>query len=148
MALLPLQVLTDSHGSVTLGFIRDGVLYARLAGALSAELGTAHARCFESLVSGIPRLRYYADASRVTSYDLLARSALVRVLLAHRRRFTSVVVLTWAEGTSSVTRTLAETFGENMHVSTERAEFDSMLRHVAPEANGMLHQRARTGTLV
>src|SRR5262245_45918819 len=90
----PLELMTDAAGSVTFGWVDDGVLYARFSRWLSAKLGDAFAaRLREAAHSS--SLKYFGDAGALESYDLLARSAFVRVVVEHRRKFESLTLLTW-----------------------------------------------------
>jgi hypothetical protein len=68
----------------------------------------------------------------LTRYDLLARSAFVRVVLSSRRKFVSMTVLTWAEGISRVMRSLIETLGEPIEVLTDYHAFETRLLRDVP----------------
>src|SRR5687767_13852220 len=94
----PLEMLRDSEGAVILGWVGEGVFYTRLVGTLSAELGDVLAAQLWAVLADVPTLRYFSDASALQTYDLLARSALTRVVLANRRRFADIVILTWSQG--------------------------------------------------
>ena len=74
-----------------------------------------------ALVTDVSSLRYFSDASALESYDLLARSAFARVVLANRRRFDEIVFLTWAEGVSSTARALVAVLGEPIEILTDEA---------------------------
>jgi hypothetical protein len=87
----PLEVIADGAGTVVLGWVDEAVLYAQLRGALSADLGARFATRLEKLIETTTAIRYFSDARDLTEYDLLARSAFVRVFLANRTRISSLV---------------------------------------------------------
>lgn len=130
----PFEVFGDDQGLVTVGWVGDGVLYARFVEGLSSNVGAAFARQLQSFVSQTPSLQYFADASALTHYDLLARSAFVRVVMANRRQFTTITILTWAEGVSSASRAFATVIGEAVNVLVDSKEFESRLLRAAPLA--------------
>jgi hypothetical protein len=137
-----MRTLADEEGSVAVGWIGESVLYARLTGALSAELGAAYAKEIGTLVAKASAVHLFGDMTALTRYDLLARSAFVRVVLANRQRFGSLTMLTWAEGVSRGARMVMETLGPGTTVLTERSEFDSRLLLAAPLARKVLDAKA------
>ncbi|HWA71322.1 MAG TPA: hypothetical protein VG937_03260 [Polyangiaceae bacterium] len=136
-----LEILKDEEGSVAIGWASDDVLYARLSGGLSAEIGSAFALKLQSLCEQVPTLAYFSDASELSHYDLLARSSFVRVVLANRRKFASLVILTWPEGISPVTRNFVSVLGDPIEVLTDPAEFDAKLLRAAPHGKHRLDPR-------
>jgi hypothetical protein len=127
-----LEILRDDEGAVAIGWVGERVLYAHLSGGLSAEIGSAFTSKLQSLCEQVPSFAYFSDASELTHYDLLARSAFVRVVLANRRKFASLVFLTWPEGISPVTRNFLSVLGEPIDVLTDPAEFDAKLLRATP----------------
>jgi len=75
----PLEMLADAAGSVTFGWADEGVYYARFSRCLSARLGEAFAGRLRAAVQAAPNVKYFADGRALESYDLMARSAFVRV---------------------------------------------------------------------
>jgi hypothetical protein len=130
----PFEVFGDEQGLVAIGWVGDGVLYARFVGGLSSSVGAAFARQLQGFISQTPSLQYFADASALTHYDLLARSAFVRVVMAHRRQFTAITILTWAEGVSSASNAFAAVIGDAVSVLVDSKEFESRLLRAAPLA--------------
>ncbi len=126
--------MADREGSVAVGWVAQGVLYARFAGGLSADLGVKFATRLQAFVEEVPSLRYFADAGALKHYDLLARSAFVRVVLANRRKFAAIVLLTWAEGISPTSTAFASVIGEPIDIVTNQIEFETRLLRVAPLA--------------
>jgi len=127
-----LEVVSDREGAAVYGWAASGVVYTRFDGGLSAEAGQAYATRLSALVKGVSAFTFFCDSSQLKYYDLLARSAFVRAILANRRRLSSLVFLTWAEGVSPITRALAEAVGEPMEILTDLATFESRLLRSAP----------------
>ena len=143
----PLEMLRDSEGAVILGWVGEGVFYTRFVGVLSAELGEMVASHLKAVVAEATSLRYFTDASALRTYDLLARSAITRVVLAYRRRFTEIVLLTWAEGINAAERVFADAIGEPIHVITDLADFETRLVRAAPLAKQTLDPKTWTVTV-
>src|SRR5882724_9847279 len=120
-----LEVMRDPGGSVTLGWAGKGVFYSRFEGSISAELGTNHAQRLQDIVESLDSLSYFLDASAMRTYDLVARSAFTRAVLANRRKFTELVVLTWSEGISSVSDAMVSAIGHPIEILTDSAEFET-----------------------
>jgi hypothetical protein len=74
-------------------------------------------------------------------YDLIARSVFVRVLLSHRRKFTQIVMLTWAQGLSAVSQSMVATVGEPLVILDDVGEFERRLMSVAPAAGQLMAPR-------
>jgi hypothetical protein len=144
----PLEMLRDSEGAVILGWVGEGVFYTRFVGMLSAELGEMVASHLNKVVvAEATSLRYFSDASALKTYDLLARSAITRVVLAHRRRFADIVILTWAEGINAPERVFADAIGDPIHVITDAADFEKRLVRAAPLAKQTLDPKTWTVTV-
>jgi hypothetical protein len=127
-----LGMLEDQKGAIAYGYVAPRVFYARFVGRLSAELGTNYVHQLEAAVGQAPALAYFADASALTEYDLIARTRFARFVLNRRVKFTSLVILTWAEGISLAARTLADSLGGNVQLLTDPLEFERALANVAP----------------
>jgi hypothetical protein len=134
MKPLPFETLRDAEGSVTLGWAGDSVIYASMAGGLSADLGTRFARELSSLVAGFSGIHYFADGAQLTRYDLLARSAFVRVALANRRSFASFTLRVWPQAVSPGARALTEALGDNVTLCHDAPDFERRLLELAPLA--------------
>jgi len=132
--LLPFETLRDSHGFVTTGWAGDAVVHVRVEGGMSAELGARHAAFMQKLVASATGVHYFADVSALTHYDLLARSAFVRMALANRRCFASFTFLAWAAGVGQMARSFAAAIGDNVELCVEASEFERRLMRVAPLA--------------
>ena len=129
-----IEVLGDKDGSAVFGWVAPAVLYTRYQGGLSAETGRAYAMRLSTLVAQAPSLCFFCDSSGLKHYDLLARSSFARVILSNRRKFSSIVLLAWAEGVSPATQALVTTIGEPIQVLTNRNTFEVQLLRKAPLA--------------
>lgn len=132
------DVLCDSEGTVAFGWVCPAVFYTRFEGGLTSETGHAYASRLGALVARTVGVSFFCDSSRLKQYDLLARSAFVRVVLANRRKFASITMLTWAEGISQATRALVETLGDPIDLLTDIASFEARLLKAAPQARRKL----------
>ncbi len=135
--------LSDDYGSASLDWVAPTVLFTRIEGALSAELGGAFARTLQAQLHSVPMLHYFGDASRLEQYDLLARSAFMRVVLAERMRVQTFTFLTWAEGLSTTAQKFAELIGPTALVVADRLEFEQRLLRYAPGARVVLDASAQ-----
>ncbi|MGC4093749.1 MAG: hypothetical protein QM756_38780 [Polyangiaceae bacterium] len=149
-----LESLADDQGTVTIGCVGNGVLYAGYEGMLSARLGEQVAEQVERFASASASLQFFVDASALTQYDMVARSAFVRVVLAHRRRFAALLMLNWTSTISPAGRALVTLLGEPSEIVSDPDEFQHRIAQAAPHARQMLAQRlgyrrleARTRTL-
>jgi len=134
----PLELISDDEGSVTLGWVDAGVFYSRFIGVLSVGLSARHTACLEGALDRTSTLHYFADARALSSYDLGARGEFLRTVLARRHQFKSVVLLTWAQGITPVTRAFASAIGDPVDVLANEVEFESRLLDVAPLARTKL----------
>ena len=132
----PLELLTDVSGSITFGWADDGVYYARFTRCLSARLGEAFAARLRAAVPASGTIKYFADGRAMESYDLLARSAFVRVVTEHRRKFEQINILAWTGG--EVSPTYLGALGDAVLVARDEIEFESRLLAAAPRARSKL----------
>jgi hypothetical protein len=137
-----LEVISDGSGTVVLGWVDETVLYTQLRGALSADLGARFATRLEKLIETTTAIRYFSDARDLTEYDLLARSAFVRVFLANRARISSLVMLTWTEGVGPAARAVVSALSLPTEVLTDALDFEARLRRAAPFALRQLASEA------
>lgn len=134
MKPLPFEILRDAEGSATLGWAGDSVVYAVVERSFSAELGVRFAGALQALVAGLTGVHYFCDAGAVTRYDLLARSAFVRVALANRRRFASFTLLTFPAADNPAAQSLVTALGENVTLCRDSEDFERRLLAMAPLA--------------
>jgi hypothetical protein len=127
-----LHVLEDREGAVAYGWIAHRVFYCRLVGCLSARLGTSFVQRLSGLLSDVPALAYFADASALEQYDLVARTRFQHLVLAERRKFVSMTILAWAGGVGPAARNFATLLAGAIELLTDPAEFDRALLNVAP----------------
>ncbi len=134
--IAPLELLTDIAGSVTFGWADEGVYYARFSRCLSARLGAAFATHLRSSLPTTGTLKYFADCRALESYDLLARSAFVRVVTEHRKKFEQISLLAWSGGEMNPAFLVA--LGEVVLVTRDDIDFEARLLAVAPRARSKL----------
>lgn len=134
----PLELIADHNGSVTLGWVDIGVFYARFIGALSMELSRHHNARVESALERHSSLHYFADGRALGSYDLAARSAFFRMLIANRSQFKSVVLLTWPLGITPIARSYWSALGEPLQILADERAFEAQLLETAPLARGKI----------
>jgi hypothetical protein len=127
-----LQILEDRQGAVAYGWIAQRVFYGRFVGSLSAELGTRFVESLAGLLEDVPSLAYFADASALDQYDLVARMRFQRLVLRERSKFLSLTFLTWSGGVGPAARHFATLLGEPIDLLTDPVEFDLALSNVAP----------------
>jgi len=136
----PLEMLADASGSVTFGWADEGVYYARFSRCLSAKLGEAFAGRLRAAVTGGGVVKYFADARALESYDLLARSAFVRVVSEHRRKFAELNLLAWTGG--EISPAFINALGQPLSITKDALEFEAQLLRTAPRARVKLGARA------
>lgn len=129
----PLERIGVGEGAIRAGWVGPGVFYARFEGAISADVGERYAALLTALVCDVRSLGYFVDSSALVSYDLLARSAILRAIMAHRSKFSSIVALTWAGGAGPIGRSFGAALGNVEYVTTREA-FDARLLAAAPFA--------------
>ena len=132
----PLELITDAAGSMTFGWVGEGVYYARSSRCVSARLGEAFAARLRVAVQSVPSLRYFGDARDLESYDLLARSAFLRVVVEHRRKFESLTLLSWVG--AEMSDAFIATLGDNVLVLKDPIDFEGRLMASTPRARQKL----------
>ena len=132
------ELLNDDEGSVALGWVGAGVLYARFAGGLSASLAAAHVARLNNLLGQIRSVWYFIDATALHRYDLVACSAFVDAMHAHRSAFRSVVILAWTVGPGLAGAELASALSGSVEHLTDRSAFEQRLLQPAPFAKRFL----------
>lgn len=137
------ELLCDSEGTIVFGWANRSVLYSRFEGGLSAQSGRTYASRLQILISKSQSVTFFCDLSALQRYDLLARSAFVDVVRCNRDKFSSVTMLTWAEGISPAMQALTETLGEPIDVLTDGDSFEVRLLKAAPLASGDFDPKTR-----
>jgi len=134
----PLERVSDDEGTIAVGWVGRGVLYARFSGGLSAELAEQYATRLQRFLNEVPSLQYFVDTSDLERYDLLARSTLARLIFANRRKFESLISLAWVEGIGPVAKALSASFGDSVLLLTDPHDFRARLMRAAPQASVVL----------
>jgi hypothetical protein len=116
-----LRMLEDPKGAVAYGYLAPRVLYARVVGRLSAELGTSYVRELSDATRNARPLAYFADESALRASHPLARRLFRAFVDAERARFSSIVMLTWSA------RTAIDLRGDSIELVDEPIEFERAL---------------------
>lgn len=133
---VPLELLADAAGSVTFGWADEGVYYARFSRSLSSRLAETFADRLSTGLTGASRVSYFADARELESYELLARSAILRVLKEHRDKLEHIDLLWW--GGSAPNEVIRAELGDVLHVTLDAEDFEARLCARAPDARTKL----------
>lgn len=133
-----MELVSDKSGSMSFGWVGPGVYLVRASGEISATLGALQLSRLEAALEGQSSIRYFSDSRDVKGYDLLARSAFVRLILAQRKKFAALTMLTWAEGISTAAHTFASAIGEPLVLLSSASEFDRRLFLAAPRVKESL----------
>jgi hypothetical protein len=136
-----LEMLRDEQGSVILGWVRRNVLHAKFSRTLSQHIGLAFVARIEGGLRDGRAISYFSDASALEQYDVVARSAFARLVLARRRQFRSIVMLVRPGGITPATKALVSAIGEPVTLLTDLHEFDRLLTVAAPLARQRLEPR-------
>jgi hypothetical protein len=134
----PIETIRDREGSVALGSVGDDVLFAEFTEKISAAMGSAFARRLGEHLERSQKVRYFADLSTLKDYDLLARSAIFRMILANRLRFESMTVLSVSEGITTATKLFTSELNVPLKLLTDAGEFQRVLYEAAPLARAKL----------
>jgi hypothetical protein len=129
-----LERLTDPHGSALIGWLEGNVLYARLGGTISGELGAHLAARFAALIGDSVGVHLFNESSEVHSYDVAAYVTLTDALRAKRGQFKLIVLRPWCGRISASARAFAASLGCLEFVSSGGA-FAARLRAAAPSAD-------------
>jgi hypothetical protein len=114
------------------------VYLVRASGDISAALGALQLSRLESALEDQTQIRYFCDGRGIRSYDLLARSAFVRLILAQRKKFAELVMLTWSDGLSTTGNAFAGAIGDPLVLLSSASEFDRRLYLAAPRVGEAL----------
>ena len=132
----PLELLTDSQGSITFGWIDDATYYARFSRCLSARLGEAFAAGLRAAALSRAQLRYFGDGRALESYDLVARRAFAHVIVECRRKFQEVTLLAWSG--APLDDRFVSALGKPVVVTQNALEFERRLFTCGPGARTKL----------
>jgi hypothetical protein len=125
-------MLEDQKGAIAYGYVAPRVFYARFVGQLSAMLGSDYVEQLDAAVGQGPALAYFADASAVREYDLIARRHFARLVASRRVKFASLVILAWAGDVGPAARAFADLLGDPVRILTCPLEFERALANVTP----------------
>lgn len=130
-----LEVLSDREGAVVFGWVAEDVHYAQVIEKWSSSLGMRYASRLERQLERRSSIRIFMDCSGVDTYDLCARNACQRVLVAQRQRIASIALLARTRIVQLGAQALAAHLPQGMlQVTIDRAEFVAQLDGIAPLA--------------
>jgi hypothetical protein len=125
-----LRMLEDRNGAVAYGYLAPRVLYARVVGCLSAELGQTYVQELNDATRRGGPLAYFADESALSTAHPLARKRFRAFVAAERCRFTSIVMLSWGPGGATAARGSVERALGPIEFVDEPIEFERALCNV------------------
>ena len=141
-----LETISDATGSIVVGWLAARVLYTKAIGAISDRLGASYATRLKALIEEDSELLYFSDAREMQQYDLLARSAFLRTVVANRRKFSALVMLTWAGDTSPEAQAFSAALGDAVSFLDSADEFEARVLRAAPLARRVLSYPSPEGT--
>jgi hypothetical protein len=153
-----LQVLSDSGGTISAGFLAPDIYYVRVVDHVSSGLGIGFGTQLRRHLGDATAVTCFFDVSSAHGGDFAARSAIMRALLANRRQLVSIKVLVSPGPVAARARALSAMLGGATHVIDSAAVFNAQLREAAPAAQRKLpasgrmpiarsmRPRARSGT--
>ena len=129
-----IDVLLDDGGSVAIGWVGDGVLYAHCSGRISMHLGARSVGRLHGLVDRTKSLHCFADASGLEHYDVRALDDVVNLVRVYRRKFESIVMFTCSEDGFLASQVVAAGIADVVELVKDDEEFHSRLVQLAPLA--------------
>ncbi len=139
----PLEIVSDSGGSVVVGRVASDAVYLRFVGHLSTHLGVVASARLRELLRGARGAWCFCDTQAPRSIDFFARSAVVRTFISHRAELSSVTMLVGGEPGRATSRMIASVLGPIARATDDADEFDRLLVRVAPLAHEQLRQAER-----
>lgn len=133
-----MELISDRCGSISLGWVAPSVYLVRASGEISASLGALQLSRLEAALEAQPLIHYFSDGRELKGYDLMARSGFVRFVLAQRKKFAELVMLTWSEGISTAAQAFASAIGDPVVLLSSPSEFDRRLFLAAPRVRETL----------
>jgi hypothetical protein len=130
-----IQIFEDSGGAIALGPVAEDVIYVCLVDELSPGLTAVSARRLEELLAHRASFSLFLDAQDPSTFDLAARTELLRCLYPHRRKLRLVVSLVRTHAVRASAAFISLVLGAVECVTDDSAEFDHMLIALAPDAH-------------
>jgi len=130
-----IQIVEDSSGAIALGPVAADVIYVCLVDHLSPGLTAVSARRLEQLLARQSSCSLFLDAHDPSTFDLAARTELVRCLYPHRKKLRLVVSLVRTHAVRASAVFISMLLGAVECVTDDSAEFDDMLIALAPDAH-------------
>jgi hypothetical protein len=133
------KILADTDGTIVLGWVAKGVLWARFSGQLSAALAAHYSTELGRRFASDIRIKYFIDCRNLQSYELAARATTLSPLVANRERLTSIFVLNWNQELHPMGKAVVSAVGEDlMRLLAVPSEFEAELVREAPLATSRI----------
>lgn len=134
-----LEKVTSGKGSFVLGWLGAKVLWGSFHGHLSVELAETYATQLERLLRPHSKgITYFGDSSAIDSCDLVARTLILRALIEHGQRFSSLRILNWAGGVSSTGESMLSKLGSVVAFVDTREQFERLVAAAVPGARAII----------
>ncbi|HTV17376.1 MAG TPA: hypothetical protein VMG12_01855, partial [Polyangiaceae bacterium] len=128
--------LSDSRGSVFLGWLDDGILYSRFERTITARLAARFAHRFSELVEERFGARYFSDSSAVVYYEPRAFAFISDAMRDNAAHFVRVTVRPRADIVATGKVSFPDALPGLEHIASE-VEFSARLRE-ATQPDGLL----------
>ncbi|HEY3497088.1 MAG TPA: hypothetical protein VGK73_20460 [Polyangiaceae bacterium] len=102
------STLSVGTGSVTVAWVGERVLYARLCGDFSVRLGAAQIERLAEVTKGCTDIHYFADGAALTRYDPVVRDMFAAFVRSRADVISSVTLLARDETVRRVARPLVQ----------------------------------------
>jgi hypothetical protein len=136
-----IQIFEDAGGAIALGPVAADVIYVCLVDHLGPGLTAVSARRLEQLLARQASCSLFLDAHDPSTFDLAARTELVRCLYPHRKKLRLVVSLVRTQAVRASVVFISLVLGAVECTTDDGAEFDDMLIALAPHAHERIAPR-------
>jgi hypothetical protein len=141
----PLEMLSDVAGGIVFGWVGRGVLYCKLIDRISPELGAKFEQRLPSAFVGKAQVHCYVDVSSPGSLDLSGQSAIIRAMIAERRRLRALTIAAGSPAAAAIARVLSNVLDGVSVTLSEAGRFNADLAVVGPLARQKLRAGASGG---
>lgn len=131
---LGIRTLADPEGTIGVGMLAPGILWARVRGRLTMSLAATYTAHLARLLEQQSAVQFFIDSSAMASYELLARNLTTEFLLARSGCFSRLVLLQWSGGSSPMGRASADALGSKFTIMASQREFEAELKQASPSA--------------
>lgn len=133
-----LEVIADARGTIVIGFVAADILYLRASGEISSALGTRCVAQLRGLLVGKKSVSCFFDFSAALGSDVGARNAIMRALIARRRRLASILALVRGGAMIARARAMIAILDGLVELIEDASHFHEALLGAAPSAQKRL----------